>query len=201
MTPERYTPEVWKRLYNPIANWDATFRRGQWDYLSTTSELPRYAIIAGFIRALKPTGVVLDAGCGEGILIDHLDVGRSRYVGFDLSETAIRRAQKRSNYVTLSVCSVDDFDTNRQALFDVVVFNEVLPHVNDPIGTLDRFVRSLTPDGFAIISLYQSSDEKSNARILTHLLDIEIAAGRYTVMDLVSVENGDKLKWSVYRLR
>jgi 2-polyprenyl-3-methyl-5-hydroxy-6-metoxy-1,4-benzoquinol methylase len=198
---ERYTRAAWETQYSQIEDWDAMFRLGQWDYLTTVSELPRYALIAGYIHKFKGNGAVLDAGCGEGVLIDYLDAGRISYSGFDISETAITRARKRSSEARLSICSVDDYDTDGTNTYDVIVFNEVLPHVSDPITTLDRFIRILNPGGLAILSLYQNIDERANARILTRMLEVELAAGKYTLLARATVENEREMKWSVYCLR
>jgi 2-polyprenyl-3-methyl-5-hydroxy-6-metoxy-1,4-benzoquinol methylase len=198
---ERYTREAWQKQFNARPDWDAAFRDGEWDYLSSLGEMPRYALIAGYVRKFKPNGTVLDAGCGQAILLDHLDVGLIAYSGFDVSETAIAEARQRAPRARLSICSVEEYQTDRTATFDVIVFNEVLPHVDDPLGTLDRFISILNPEGLVIISLYQNTDQQSRATVLTRILEDEISAGRYSVLTRSRVENGDGLKWAIYCVR
>jgi 2-polyprenyl-3-methyl-5-hydroxy-6-metoxy-1,4-benzoquinol methylase len=197
----QYTPEAWRKLFKACPDWDATFRNGQWDYLSGVGETPRYALIAGYVRRLKRNATVLDAGCGQGILFDYLDVGASAYSGFDASETAIGQARQRAPRAQLAVCSVEEYRTDRTTTFDVVVFNEILPQVADPFGTLDRFIGILNPEGFVIISLYQNRDQRSKPAVLTSLLEREIAAGRYSVLAKSKVENEDELRWTIYCVR
>jgi 2-polyprenyl-3-methyl-5-hydroxy-6-metoxy-1,4-benzoquinol methylase len=198
---ERYTREAWQKQFNTRRNWDATFRNGKWDYLSSVGEMPRYALIAGYIRKFKRNGMVLDAGCGQGVLFDYLDADSIAYSGFDVSETAIVQARQRAPGAQLSVCSIDEYQTDRTMTFDVIVFNEVLPHVEDPLGTLDRFIGILNPEGLVIISLYQNKEQQSKSAVLTRILENEISAGRYLVLAKSSVENGDEMKWAVYCVR
>jgi 2-polyprenyl-3-methyl-5-hydroxy-6-metoxy-1,4-benzoquinol methylase len=198
---ERYTREAWQTQFNARPDWDATFRNGQWDHLSSLGELPRYALIAGYIRKFKRDGAVLDAGCGHGILFDYLDDRSIAYSGFDVSQAAIAEARQRAPGARLAVCSVEDYRTDRTVTFDVIVFNEVLPYVEDPLGTLDRFISILNPGGFVIVSLYQNKDQRARAPVLTGIFENEISAGRYSVLTKSRVENGDDLKWAIYCVR
>jgi 2-polyprenyl-3-methyl-5-hydroxy-6-metoxy-1,4-benzoquinol methylase len=199
---ERYTPEAWQQQYNPIRDWDDMFRRGQWDHLAGNAEIPRYALIAGYVRKLIGKGRVLDAGCGEGVLIDYLDLGRLEYVGFDISETAIARARLRAPDARLLISGIDEFPIDQERPYDTIIFNEVLPAVQDPLGVLDRFLDVLNPDGIAIVSLYQSSDEQANARILTRMLEAELALERYTIVaKAVVTSSREQMTWNVYCLR
>lgn len=163
--------------------------------------MPRYALIAGYIRKFKRNGAVLDAGCGQGILFEYLDGSSIAYSGSDVSETAIAGARQRAPGAQLSVCSVEGYQTDRTVTFDVIVFNEVLPHVEDPLGTLDRFISILNPEGLVIVSLYQNVDQQAKATVLTRILENEIYAGRYSVLAKSRVENGDELKWAIYCVR
>ena len=74
----------------PGVNWDQTFREGKWEYLHSIAETPRYAAVAGYVHKLLRRGNLLDAGCGEGLLVDYLDINRIRYTGFDLSPISVR---------------------------------------------------------------------------------------------------------------
>jgi 2-polyprenyl-3-methyl-5-hydroxy-6-metoxy-1,4-benzoquinol methylase len=195
---ERYTSEAWPEL-NPTLDWDAAFRNGRYDYLSGLGEMPRYALIAGYIRKFKRNGTVLDAGCGQGILLDHLDVDAITYSGFDVSETAIAEARRRAPGAQLSVRRVEDYRADRT--FDFIVFNEVLQCVHDPLGTLDRYVTALTPGGFVIISLYQNPEPQARPTVLTRILEHEISINRYPILAKARVENADGLKWAIYCVR
>jgi 2-polyprenyl-3-methyl-5-hydroxy-6-metoxy-1,4-benzoquinol methylase len=101
------------------------------------------------------------------------------------------QARQRAPGAQLSVCSVDEYKTDKTTTFDVIVFNEVLPHVDDPLGSLDRFISILNAEGLVIISLYQNKDQQAKPVVLTEMLENEISAGRYSVLAKSRVENGD----------
>jgi 2-polyprenyl-3-methyl-5-hydroxy-6-metoxy-1,4-benzoquinol methylase len=181
------------------------FRAGQWNYLASVAEAPRYALIAGYLHRLAtPPGSdpvrVLDAGCGEGILADHLDPARIALTGFDPSPTAIARAQARPGIWL--VAGVDPIPVPPSARFHAIVFNEVLPALPDPIGTLARYRALLEPGGMFILSLFQSPDEQANARILTRMLEAELAAGALEAIARASVTDSfSGLTWNLTCLR
>jgi 2-polyprenyl-3-methyl-5-hydroxy-6-metoxy-1,4-benzoquinol methylase len=75
---------------------------------------------------------VLDAGCGEGLLLDCLALDRFTYTGCDLSPTAIERARKRHNTANLVACSSDAFEPARGEQYDAIVLNEVLATLERP---------------------------------------------------------------------
>src|SRR5262245_51695956 len=52
--------------------WDEEYASGRWDVMRRSDELARYSVLAGYLRRLHPRGRVLDVGCGEGILLEHL---------------------------------------------------------------------------------------------------------------------------------
>jgi SAM-dependent methyltransferase len=202
LTGERYTREAWQQQYNPIDDWDGMFRRGQWDHLAGKVEIPHYALIAGYAHKLVGSGRVLDAGCGEGVLIDYLDLGRLDYVGFDISETAISRARLRAPGARLLISGIDEFPIDQERPYDAIIFNEVLYTLRDPMGAFDRFRGILRPGGIAIVSLYQNPDERANAKIFTRMLEAELALGRYTVVaKAVATSSEEQLTWNVYCLR
>jgi len=195
---ERYSATLWQTLYNPILDWDCMFKENKWNYLSSLNELPRYAQISGYIHKIVKSGTVLDAGCGEGILGDYLDLNRITYQGFDPSETAISRARARIPGANFFVTGVDDYSPADSEEFDAIVFNEVLPHISDPLGALDRFCSFLRPRGIVLISLFQNPNERANASILTKMFDVEIQHGRYNVIGQNNVDNVSGLTWRIY---
>jgi 2-polyprenyl-3-methyl-5-hydroxy-6-metoxy-1,4-benzoquinol methylase len=74
--------------------WDAQYAGGRGDFLGQLPELSRYSALVGYVCHLNPGGVVLDAGCGQGVLLHRLpDSAYSNYVGIDLAESAIAVAR------------------------------------------------------------------------------------------------------------
>lgn len=142
----------------PVAKqvWEEQYRSGQWQLLRRLDELARYSVIAGYLHHLKPGGSVLDVGCGEGLLADHLrPFGYSRYLGVDLSEAAVEQAAARKDAKT-SFAAADAELYVPPERWDAVVFNECLYYFRDPLGTVRRYERFLEEGGLLIISTFRS---------------------------------------------
>jgi 2-polyprenyl-3-methyl-5-hydroxy-6-metoxy-1,4-benzoquinol methylase len=135
---------------------------GDWQGLKTDDQLPRYKLIAELIKQRCPLGNVLDVGCGEGLLRDHLPdaVG---YLGVEPSA----RASGGKPFICCQ--TAEDFDPG-SARYDCVVFNEMLYYTRNPVGLLQKFSRLLTADGFLVVSIYQRASTSLRAKLL-HLFD------------------------------
>ena len=147
--------------YYSIQEWDRQYATSTWAYLSGIEQLPRYAVIEGWRRRFKPAGRVLDLGCGEGVLfeqIPHLD--RVDYTGVDLSQVAIDVASRKVRDASTErfVCAdLVTFEPAGGAAFDVIVFNEVLYYLEDPIAVIHRYRAVLARDGLIIVSVFHEN--------------------------------------------
>ena len=147
----------------PLAReeWEAQYRGGSWDFLGGVDELARYAVIASYLHHLRPGGSVLDVGCGEGVLLDHLaPFGPRRYTGIDLSEAAIRRGRERGGgNAELLVANAETYRPRPGApaqSWDAVVFNECLYYFRDPVGGALRYRGWLAEGGILVTSMFRS---------------------------------------------
>lgn len=182
-------------------DWEETFRQHAWDFLADIAETPRYAVVAGYVHKLMHRGHVLDAGCGEGVLLQYLDISRFHYTGFDLSPTAIDRARQRYDVAKFASSPIETFIPPENEKYDIIIFNEVLSQIEHPIKELDRFFTFLKPGGHVIISLFQSRPEGMGA-ITTRMLEAELAARRMASVAAAEVLNCDTgLRWKIYCLR
>lgn len=163
--------------------WDAQFGAGQWDYMR--KEEARYATIVDSIAKFGAEGAILDVGCGEGILFQHVqacNLPYMRYVGVDISEVAIARLahlnDARHEFIQ------GDGDTYAPSgRFNVIVFNESLYYLQEPLGALHRYSKALKPGGVILISTYTAS-----RRALAILRD---ARRQFVVADESSTSQGD----------
>src|SRR5215813_5832262 len=78
-----YTSRVWDRMY----------QRGY--SLETPLEESRYAKVADLVRQYAARGLILDVGCGDGLLEETCSRLGLRVLGIDYSQTAIASARQR----------------------------------------------------------------------------------------------------------
>jgi 2-polyprenyl-3-methyl-5-hydroxy-6-metoxy-1,4-benzoquinol methylase len=139
--------------------WEEQYRSGHWSFLREVDQMARYDVIAGYIESLMSRDAsVLDVGCGEGLLLDRLRVAPySRFVGIDISPTAVEQAREKRLPRSVFLCAdAADFVVDED--FDVIIFNEVLYYFPDPLALTRKYYRRLKPDGLLITSFYGGSD-------------------------------------------
>jgi 2-polyprenyl-3-methyl-5-hydroxy-6-metoxy-1,4-benzoquinol methylase len=150
------------------ADWDREYGRGVLDVYGATRELARYSVLIGYLRSRPSPPVVLDVGCGVGLLARRLggeDI--AAYVGIDPSEVAIeeaRRAHDRPD-VTFLVGTEPSEDLGT---FDVVVCNEVLYYVDDVDALMRQVHAVLRPGGWLLTSILRHSGDVALHRSLDH---------------------------------
>ena len=98
--------------------------------------------------AARPGAVLLDAGCGGGLLAPHAAGKGYRHVGVDLRHSGLEQAAARG------VCPVRG-DVTALPLatgsVDVVAAGEILEHVTDLPGTVAEVCRVLRPGGLVVL--------------------------------------------------
>jgi SAM-dependent methyltransferase len=162
--------------------WDAQYRCGQWHYMQGHEELARYSVLVGYVQHFAPGGAVLDVGCGEGLLQARLrPYGYAKYVGLDLSEVAIKRTTSFEDEHTVFVVQ-DAAAYQPTEAFDVIIFNESLYYLHEPLAVVQRYARALTARGVLLTSLYGQS---ARARAIGRALSMQ-----YRVLDAVTLTHG-----------
>ncbi|MEV6522113.1 methyltransferase domain-containing protein [Longispora sp. NPDC051575] len=98
--------------------------------------------------ATRPGAVLLDLGCGGGLLAPHVAGKGYRHVGFDLVSSALYHAGRhgmapvRADVSRLPV---------RSGSADVVSAGEILEHVTDLAATVAEACRALRPGGTLVL--------------------------------------------------
>jgi len=126
------------------ARWDRTRAPNEWS-------LRQGEAILKFVESLaleRPK--ILDVGCGTGWFTGCL-ARLGPAVGIDLSATAIALAGAQYPGVTFIAGNL--FESPLPAAhFDLVVSQEVIAHVKDQAGLLDRIADALRPGGYLVIT-------------------------------------------------
>jgi 2-polyprenyl-3-methyl-5-hydroxy-6-metoxy-1,4-benzoquinol methylase len=96
---------------------------------------------------------VLDAGCGEGHLLQklHSKYPANRYFGVDITAVALEKAQQRCPFAMLYRMNLSDLAFADEA-FDVVIITEVLEHIIEFEDVTAELLRVIRKGGRFIIT-------------------------------------------------
>lgn len=98
--------------------------------------------------AARPGAVLVDLGCGGGLLAPHVAGKGYRHVGVDLSAAGLRQAREHGVHpVRGDVHAVPLSD----GCADVVAAGEILEHVDDLAAAVAQACRLLRPGGLLVI--------------------------------------------------
>ncbi|MGQ0838525.1 methyltransferase domain-containing protein [Actinokineospora sp.] len=98
--------------------------------------------------AARPGAVLVDLGCGAGLLAPHISGKGYRHIGVDLSAAALRQA---ADHGVLAVRGDVATVPLRAGSADVVVAGEILEHVPDLARTVAQACALLRPGGLLVL--------------------------------------------------
>ncbi len=167
-------------LRDRTAYWDAKYASGDWEKLKGPAETARLDATARLLRRHVPPGRVLEIGCGEALLQQHLQAGEyHNWLGVDISAIAIERAQAFAGADVRYV--VADMETLEPGLgFDAIVFTESIYYAKDCAALLRRYRHFLSPAGIFLVSICRT---KRSDRIWS---DIHTVTAQF---DLITTAN------------
>jgi 2-polyprenyl-3-methyl-5-hydroxy-6-metoxy-1,4-benzoquinol methylase len=147
----------WNRGAPPsAATWNAEYEAGRWTYLGELPELARFSVLIGYMTHFKPGGSILDIGCGEGVLYERTQAhGYSRYVGVDLSGSAIAKIRAHDDRSAFFAADAERYVPDGK--FEITVFNEVLYYFHDPQAVAGRYAQDLQTGGILLVSTCTAS--------------------------------------------
>jgi acetyltransferase-like isoleucine patch superfamily enzyme/ubiquinone/menaquinone biosynthesis C-methylase UbiE len=123
------------------------------------------------ISYLKNTDIVLDVGCGEGYITNHLSQYCQRIIGIDYSLEAIKTASDLYDldFFQMNVTNLE-FDDE---LFDKIICFELIEHLThiQAQKTLMEIYRVLKKDGLLIGSTPIRQTKESNPRTYAHIYE------------------------------
>jgi SAM-dependent methyltransferase len=144
-------------------NWEQDYADGRFDFLDKPHEQLRHAVISCLISRHAP-GDVIDLGCGRGQQLRWLrpeDV--TRYIGVDVSPTALADVPKSSIPTETVVSSIENYHAPAREI-GAIICAEVLYFLEDPAAQLRRIARETKSAKAIIISLVVPNERKPNWR-------------------------------------
>ena len=101
------------------------------------------------IKRYSRCNIVLDAGCGTGLITRHLD---GTIIGLDINNWNITRAHQHAPQACYIVADLENLPLGNETI-DLVVCTETLEHLSNPERTISEFARILRPAGKLIGSV------------------------------------------------
>jgi ubiquinone/menaquinone biosynthesis C-methylase UbiE len=138
---------------------------------------------------------VLEIGCGAGHILERINKGF--LTGIDISETQIKRAQKRlGNKVKLIKAPAEHLPFENES-FDRVICTEVFEHVLEPETVLNEMNRVLKKDGIISLSIPNENLIIFTKGILLNFGFRWVLEPKESKWDLASKNNLDE--WHIHR--
>jgi 2-polyprenyl-3-methyl-5-hydroxy-6-metoxy-1,4-benzoquinol methylase len=138
--------------------WNKQYRHGKWENLKSEKEAKRYYQVIDYIieySLLNP--VILDIGCGNGVLNERMKgLDFEYFLGLDFSQVSIKQAENKK-LPKAEFIAEDVVNFRPQRNFDVVIFNEAFYYIHDTEkdNVLNRMLQNLNKDGIIITSIYR----------------------------------------------
>lgn len=185
------------------AEWDDEYRRGRWAFLGALTESGRYGILTGWLAETGTAASVLDIGCGEGVLLRHIEpLNPRRYVGVDLSAAAFENTTIAADRGRFEAADLHEFVPRAGERFSAVVFNEVLHFCDDPGAQLSRYAAFLEPGGVIAVSMYAPDRPQSGANRIIERLWAATDGDDWQVLDDLSLTSRAKnVTWKLRLVR
>lgn len=154
------------------------------NYASLVSDLSfesplELAMIGEFARrvggAVAPRRAdALDAGCGAGRLIPHLESLGCRVVGADASQGMIREARSRLPKTRFEIAALDAMPFEDGAFDGLVAWYSIIHTPPDELpGVFVEFARLVRPGGFVLLGFQTGEGSRLLERAYGHRLGIE----------------------------
>ena len=102
---------------------------------------------------------IVDAGCGTGLLAQHLRPYARRLVGVDLSPRMLEKAAKRSLYDETIVAELASYLRASPQAFDVIASSDTLVYFGDLRDVFAAARRALRPAGRLLFTLEHAADD------------------------------------------
>jgi cyclopropane fatty-acyl-phospholipid synthase-like methyltransferase len=97
-------------------------------------------------------GPVLETGCGDGSLFDHLEINKEEYLGIDLSDSMLAVFRSRHPHVNLVCTNAAKYSSDRK--FSLIFSNQVIQYFSQ--DDLDIYINNaleaIEEDGIILLA-------------------------------------------------
>jgi 2-polyprenyl-6-hydroxyphenyl methylase/3-demethylubiquinone-9 3-methyltransferase len=178
-----------KILRDSRERWNYQYAKGQWDGLKDSRERERQEVVKDYFIRYANGGKLLEIGAGDGILPELVFQKQhySSYVGVDVADEVMDKANKRLGDSRHKFMFGDMNDWQITEKFDVVLFNECINYAQNLDKTWKDALKNLNENGIFIVSMHE------------HKRSPEIWAAfdrHFTILEQKLVQN-DYSKWMV----
>ncbi|MFK7985687.1 MAG: ArsR/SmtB family transcription factor [Sandaracinaceae bacterium] len=131
------------------------------------AELPAY--LSALAPLVSPRALAVDAGTGDGSLLDVIAPIFAKVIGFDRAEAQLERARRRVEsrdygHVELLAGDLDDADVQDRVASlggaDAVFASRVLHHVPKPVRALSALAKLTRPGGAVLVIDYRAHEDE-----------------------------------------
>lgn len=147
------------------------------------SDIKRLNFIKDTLQNHLPEGsVVLDVGCGNGIISRSLGDAGYNVLGIDVSDKAIAKASQINTLpnVQFKVQSAEQLVTEGKK-YDAVICSEVLEHLNDPGALLQILHQSINDNGFLVVTVPNGNGPRE----------------RFVTKPIISLQQKNNILWKI----
>jgi 2-polyprenyl-3-methyl-5-hydroxy-6-metoxy-1,4-benzoquinol methylase len=119
------------------------------------ADIKRLVFIIDTLKSRLPSNaVVLDVGCGNGIISRSLGEHGFNVYGIDISEKAIEKAKQLNKFahVKFDVLSAEHLISEGKK-YNAIICSEVLEHLSEPGDLLKVLYNSISDDGIVIVTV------------------------------------------------
>jgi len=160
------------------------------------------AKIESILRIIKGErkDLVLDAGCGTGLLIEYLASKVDHFVGLDISEKVLKVALDKSRRLKIkgnvSLIRADiDILPFRDSVFDKIFALTLLQNVPEPHKTLREMIRVAKKNSLiAVTGLKKHFTKKSFSEVISEISQGYVFAEPLNIHDFIAIFKMSKVK-------
>lgn len=135
-------------------DWNLAYTKGTNQGAGDQEQIGRYLPIVGLISTQSKSPIILDVGCGSGILRTCLNSRANlSYTGIDISQVAIDKNVNKSQSDRFICTCAEKWIPDRT--FNVIVLNEVLYYFSNPLNVLEKYLNALSKNGLIICSIFE----------------------------------------------